>query len=915
MRVEGQDLVVGAYQRTVTTSYSVFTCTPALVVTTSTKARNCDGPIAVATTPSTGLQTQIIRANNTNIQGDFLTTSTLADVTTGQAIGTASTPINQIAACYRSVANSGAFRCYAFWSAQESATLAFLSKFNFVDTAGTIGTQANFVRNIGVASRAFDYGGSVYVWMAFAEATSSFLVGGPQIQNTYFLYRDDAAPVTKAAPGTAGGYSPTIGHLPGVALTDGSTGFTWCATARRKIPLGNSGVGYAAREPLEVTFTFDSNEARRTARLGRTLYVSGGEVLEYDGARLVEVGFSIFPYTLSPGNGAGPGSMADGVYSYKVTWRYPNAQGEQERSTTASIQTVTVSGGGAMSSSGASLLPLTTTRKTASPPAVEIWRTVVNAPDGSPFYLVTSQDPAALTNPNRYIPNDPTVVGLPAFTDFLADASITELEANPENGSVLESLAPPGAKIIIATDTRLLIAGIAGRPDEVWYSRLRGSGEIASFHDTLRVSVPRPGGDEVTAVWFDDNGTLFAARRNAVYAFAGQGKDNQSQGSGFVFGRIISDDVGVISQDTVARTPRGMIFKSVKGWQLIRGDGTLEDIGIGVSDFDAEDVLSVDVVETKHEVRILTASRMIVWDYRANQWGERTISDGLHSCVWNGQHVYLTATGPKIEGTDYTSVTYGLDVETTWIKLADLQGAARCRKMQPLGEARSACLVRWRIGYNYKAGYVDDFTRDISALAAGDPLQFKIGPRRPQCQAIKLRLTAVTDAVRATLAVTSGSFSVSTSGTAWTATLRSLVLAGEHGNLISLSMAFETTTGTFSIDVRDHFAWSIAEQRWTTDVNNVGVRVQCRSGSSPTVAQLEAAIAAESALVSVTTPDPTPSKIVDAVMLAGVTRGPVAFTGGVFGSPTGEGIKLTSLGLEVGIEPGLFRRLPPGVST
>jgi hypothetical protein len=106
----------------------------------------------------------------------------------------------------------------------------------------------------------------------------------------------------------------------------------------------------------------------------------------------------------------------------------------------------------------------------------------------------------------------------------------------------------------------------------------------------------------------------------------------------------------------------------------------------------------------------------------------------------------------------------------------------------------------------------------------------------------------------------------------------------------------------FSIDVRDHFAYSIDDGRWVVAVNNVGVRVSCDGGSAPTVAQLESAIAAATTLATLSTPDVGPSKVIDAVAMVG--RSVVAsFSTGTFTAPTGEALKLTGLGLEIGIEP------------
>ncbi len=926
VRAGTQDLAVGAYRRTTTTAYAVFTVGPTLVsVTKTTKARTCDGPIAVSTIPD-GTKTQIIRANGTNIQGDFLTTSTLADVTTGQAIGTASgTPVNQIAAAHRSVQNGGAFRCYVFWSALENAGFGalFLTKVNFVDSAGTIGTQATFVLGLAPASRAIDYNGSVYLWMAFGLTSQTIvdlsLAGVSQAQNAYLLYRDDAFIAAKSVYNAGGGLRPTTGLLPGIALTASNT-YSWCATSRRRQDLGGGSTAFAARSPRDVTFTFDSNEARRCARLGATLYVAAGEVLQYDGLRLTEAGFHFYPWSFQM-LAAGTGSVASGGYGYKITWRWTNAAGESERSTTAAIAAATLVGGPAGFALD-TISPLAATHKTmiAGAIAVEVWRTAVNPVPDSPYFLATSPDPTNATNPNKYLANDPTTAIEPGtpWRDEMADAVLTIKEANPENGAVLENLSPPGASVIFASDTRLFLLDVAGDPDRGWYSKLRGNGQVAAFHDTLVFDIPRDGG-KVTAGWFDQNGVLYVARETAIYAFTGGGLDNLGQGQNYTLGRIVSLDIGVTNFESVALTPRGTIFKSRKGWYVQHEAADPQLIGQPVEEFNDEAVLAVTVIETKHRVQILTAARMLFWDYRVNQWGEWTVSDGVHMCIFGGALVYLAANGTRTQLATYTGVDYGPDIETVWIKPSDvLQGASQVRKLQPLGEYRGDHLLRFRIAYNYQQDsngvptYVDDKAWLPSPTVVGGPLQVKHGPKRRLSQAIKLRLTACRDSQRASMSASGGlpaalTHAVETDSAPWAGQLLSLS-AGEIGNATRISLAFEDGA-PFVIDVRDHLTYNPATGLWSAATGTCGVRIACRAGSSPTVAQLEAALSADSLLVQVAAADPAPTKIIDATAMLGIIA-VGTFSGGVFAGPTGEALKLTSLGLELGVDPGLYRRLP-----
>lgn len=927
VRIDTQDAIVGVCQRTPSTSYTVFTVTAGLTVNSSTKARVADGPVAVSTIPG-GTQTTVVRANGTGVQADLITTATLVDGIVATTIGSGG-PFAQITAAHRSVQNGGAFRCYGFWSSNESPSFPSdpVIRSNFIDSAGAVGTQVvPFVCNLGIASRAFSYAGSVYVWLGFGM-NSDFqgnVAGTPvaQAQNAYLLYRDDAFLCAKAVYNSGGGLRPTTGHLAGVALTAGATTFSWAGTRKRVATLGNAGTSYAARAVEDITFTFDSNAARRVSRIGRTLYIAAGEILQYDGVQLTETGFHFYPFAFDMLK-AGTGSVATGTYAYKLTARWVNAQGESERSTTATIGTATMTGGPAGFTMGQAI-PLSASHKiqATNPIAIEVWRTTANPTADNPFFLATSNDPNNLTNPNKYIPNEPTSTFMPAvaWRDELADAGLSVREVNPENGTILEVLSPPAASIIFSTDTRVFLGGVAGDADSVWYSRQRQINEIASFNDALTIPIP-PEGGVITALAFL-NETLVVFREAAVYAVPGVGFDNAGQGQNFGPANRLSSDVGAISAESVALTPAGLIFKSRKGWYVLKRSWEAAYIGANAAEFDDDTVLAVHVVESQHHVRILTNARLILWDYISTgegaptgQWAEWTISDGLHATMWRGQYVYLSTTGPRVESATYTGVTYGMDIETSWIKLQDLQGAARVRWIEVLGEFRSPCFIRIRVARDYQydgAGnvvFADDVAWPATPAVVGSALQVRHALTQGQAEAIKVRVSAVTVGAMGALATLTGLTPVvTTSGSAWDANWSAL-LPGTLGNTQTLSIAFEDGS-PFTIDVREHFAWSIVRQRWTEDLNNVGVRVRCRTGSSPTVAQLETAIAAGApTLIELDIPDLQPTKVINATGMAGLTC-TGTFIGGTFVAPTGEACKLTGLGLEVGVKPGLFRRLP-----
>lgn len=729
--------------------YGVARLTEALGLNAVNKARTCDGPIAVS--PGANA-VAIIRANGGNIQGDRLNLATLADITVNAAVGTAAGTVNQIAASYRA---SGT-RHVCFWSsAQTAANGVFRTKSNYLDNAGAVGAEADFKLRLGVASRAFTRDSLVYVWLAFAGESGAAAMEEPAgfraaLQNTYFLFREDGLLVAKAAQAVAGGFSYAAstggtehGYLPNVQDL-GSDRFAWCGVERRVIPLGGDHTGYAARAPRAIEVQFDSNEARRTVRLGNTLYVTGGEVLQYDGNTLVEVGFHLFPWFFKAAALAG-GTMGAGTYALKSTLRSENSKGELDRSTTATHGTVTL--GANQKISIGSLLHLAPTHKTGrDAAAIEVWASLVNPTPDAPFYLTNTKDPSVITGANRYLKHDPAT-GESAYEHDYADAVLGAKETNPENGGILENIAPPPATIIVASSTRLFLAGISHDPHSIWYSKQRGEGEVAAFHDALVVTLP-PDGGSITALAFL-NETLIAFKERAIYALPGDGFSNDGAGQNYGPPRLLASDVGAIGADGVAVTPDGVLFQSRKGWFMLGRGWQVQYVGGRVQQFDAEPVVATTVLEAKHQIRCATASRVLTWDTKRNQWSEWTIAGALHALIWDGVYAYLASTGARTERSDYTGIDYGIDIEWPWIQIAGQQGRARLRWIMGLGEYRGAHRWRVRVARNYQTSdaggpvWFDDKRWTPTPATVGGPLNMRHGPKIQECEAFKIRLTAI----------------------------------------------------------------------------------------------------------------------------------------------------------------------------
>ena len=733
-------------------SYTFYSIDNASVKTGTNKVRAATGCIALAPAPTAVDRVQIVRQDGTNIVGDLLVLSTQADVFTGQAIGASSaSTISQLTGAFRSVTTGGFYRCYVFWSVAEGDATNDLAssgiQMNYTDTNNSsIPGQRTLIYRNGLASRAFDYAGSVYVWTVFAaanndasgaaHATLGFEV---PVQSSCYLHRDDATFHAKAVWSKAGGYGYYEGHLAGVALVSGSTGYAWATTTRNFIQLGGyfNTAGYGDRNPQDVLFTFDSDSARRVVQLGRTAYVSGGILQQYDGEGLTEVGFEQFPWFIKT-TASAAGAMAAGVYSYKESLRWVNARGETERSTTAIGVAQTVAANRKVTW-WASRLRVTKKLSTRRAPSIEMWRQVVNAPPDAPWYLITDRDPST-TTPNNYVANDPAaVLAVDDQTDNMTDAVLTTNEQHPENGAVLPRFAPPPATILAVTDTRMLLAGVPGDPYGVWYSLARNEGEIVGFHPALRFTLPASTGPVTAVAVIDKTPVVWTA--GATYVVMGDGLDNLGGGANYE-PRLVPQGLGIgcASQDTVAVTPVGAFFFGRRGWYRLSSGWELEYIGARVESFNTDSWIAAQVVPLQHQIRVLSASRMLVFDWLAGEWSEWTETAGVSLAVW-GTTALMVDSVVKAQATTLTSITYSLDVETGWFKPSGPQGRNRVRWLEVLGELKVAHSRRVRVGVNYVASaYTDDKTIAITGTA-GDPAQTRLGPRVQQVESMRVRVT------------------------------------------------------------------------------------------------------------------------------------------------------------------------------
>jgi hypothetical protein len=143
---------------------------------------------------------------------------------------------------------------------------------------------------------------------------------------------------------------------------------------------------------------------------------------------------------------------------------------------------------------------------------------------------------------------------------------------------------------------------------------------------------------------------------------------------------------------------------------------------------------------------------MLVFDTLASEaygrptWSEWSVDDGVHSCVWNGAHMYASSTAVLEQQTSHATTDYGFDVEFGWLDLAAMRSFGRVRNIRIRGEFRAAHDLQLRLARDWWVDgadtYFDDESWEATPTTVGGKLELDHGPTIQQVDALKLRITA-----------------------------------------------------------------------------------------------------------------------------------------------------------------------------
>lgn len=579
-----------------------------------------------------------------------------------------------------------------FYEVNDASTYEHYIKTNTTTEAGVAGTAADFLRSVGLASKA---------WIYYSDDDDSDrayvgIVHSSTLQSTYFVARNDGYIIAKMQPSSAYGLTSrpilaNVSHVDDAIFSFAILNKTRLVSEESQL-LSLTGV---ARTQLDFT----ASQVFNTAQLGDNLHIVGGVLSMYDGASVVEHGFHLYPENVSLAQSASGGNLTDGVYQVSAVYEWTDNYGQRHQSAPSIPVSITLNGGGSSQKITATVptLRLTEKKDTRTNVVISVYRTEVS---GTTFYKSTT-----ISSPTY---NDVTV-DTKDIDLTSSDATLISNEILYTTGGILENIAAPSASTLTVYRNRLVLCGLENQ-NEFWYSKAHVKGEPVAFSDAFTKTVESEGGGLIGPWVLDDKLTLF--KRQRVYILAGDGPPDTGDTNLFNEPELINTDTGCSNWNSLVYMPSGLMRKTDKGIYILKSNLSDEYIGAEVEDFNSLTITSAALKATANQVRFTTLEGVcLVYDYYFNQWGTFANFAANDAVVWRNQdYVLFKANGKVFKENNSTFKDAGSSVPikltTSWIALDGVLGFQRAYWLSLLAEYKSPHTLLVRVGYDFAPGWL-----------------------------------------------------------------------------------------------------------------------------------------------------------------------------------------------------------------
>lgn len=679
-----------------------------------------------------------VRAYSSILVVILTTTTAVSSITINEITSSATANVLNI---FYEVANT-----YGY---SPNAKTDYINK-NTVTISGVVGTPALVLKGVGLASKSFYYGTTIYMLATYGQA----------LQPTYFLIDSSGNVIAKLAYSNGGGY--LINQiLPSVNLsgTTASIGYLFkdlLAATNKTQGVTNTLPVYSQTGINLAVFTFD--DIVNTSNIAQDLHLSGGFMWMFDGVKPVEHGFHVYPEDLTAVPHTTGGNMTDQTYFYQVTYEWTDGQGNIHRSAPSVPITAVVSGGGGSGSVTVNIPYYRLTYKTDNKVRLVIyrWSTAQQS-----YYRVTS-----ISSPSLNVPTSDAL----AYVDTQADSAILGNDLIYTTGGVIENIAAPATSSIALFKSRLFLVDAEDR-NLIWYSKQVIENTPVEMSDLFTIFVAPTTGSQgstgpITCLSAMDD-KLIIFKEDAIYYLTGTGPDNTGANNDFSEAVFITSTVGCSNPRSIVFMPDGLMFQSNKGIWLLSRNLQTTYIGAPVEEFNDQVVTSALTIPGTNQVRMTLDDRItLMYDYYYQQWGSFSNLPALSSTVYQDLHTYLNSFGQLLQETPDLYVDVSAPVlisfKTGWFNFGGLQGFERAYFFYLLAEYLSPHKLNIQIAYDYNPSPTqsvlispDNFSGTYGSNTlyggssyGGSPTleQWRVFLNEQKCEAFQITLTEVFDA-------------------------------------------------------------------------------------------------------------------------------------------------------------------------
>lgn len=716
---------------------------PAEVIKTSVEctylAITCDETTATPTVWVSYFDTDTVYGmafNNTLL--DVLTPTTIsAGISDGINALTSTATDNELTVIYENI------NAYSF---NGSIQTNYIST-NTLSVGGTAGSASIVCRGVGLASKA--------ILSETLEKIVFLSVYGQDLQPTLYLMDIGGNVLARFAMSNTSGYM--LDQILPQMIEQGTilkAGYLYAAQIQpvnKEQGVANA-AGIYSQTGINLA-SFELDVQPKSLEIGGSAYATGGMLWQYDGAKIREQGFNVWPEDVQSSSISSLGSMAALNYFYQVTYEWTDAAGQIHRSAPSVPLNVDLSGAGG--STNRVTLHIPTLRQTYKTGANRARIVVYRWSEQQQIYYQVS----TVASPTL---NDTTVDSV-NFVDTFADSSIIGNNILYTTGGILENVACPACDDISLWQNRLG-AVLSEDPNTTMLSKVVIKSTPVEMSDLLTIFVaPTTGSQGSTGTTralasMDDKIIFF--KKDAIYYANGSGPDSTGANGSFSDPVYITGTVGCSNPKSIVLTPMGLMFQSDKGIWLLGRDLSTKYIGAPVEDFTQYQlVTSALAIPETNQVRFtLDNTQAIMYDYYYDQWGDWTNVSALSSVIIDDLHTYLDTYGNIVQETPeaYLDRTQPVTMSFTtgWYNLAGLQGYQRFYELQLLGRYLTPHFLDVSIAYDYNNGItqstvitpiqISTFYGDAplygSDLYGGqpDPEEWRVFPTIQKCTSFRL---------------------------------------------------------------------------------------------------------------------------------------------------------------------------------